>query len=153
PTRRSLIVPGVRLDFARDTGHADFSPRINARYDLIGGRAESDLPLEKRSLRTTVKGGVGYYFQPPQFQETNQVFGTPGLHSNKSIHYPVGVEQEFPRQIEISVEGYYKTLTSLVSRTESLTKTFDYANQGVGSVYGMELLLKYKPDSRFFGWA
>jgi len=25
------------LDFARDSGHADFSPRINARYDIVKG--------------------------------------------------------------------------------------------------------------------
>src|SRR5262249_51789761 len=95
PTRRLLIVPGVRLDYARDSGHTDVAPRINARYDLIGGHAESDLPADQRHLRTTVKGGAGYYFQPPQFQETNPVFGTPGILSNKSIHYSVGVEQEF----------------------------------------------------------
>jgi TonB family protein len=153
PTRRSLIVPGLRVDYARDSGHADFSPRINGRYDLIGGKAESDLPPEERHLRTTLKAGVGLYYQPPQFVETNPVFGTPGLLSNRSVHYSIGVEQELTRHIEVSVEGYYKDLTNLVSRTEALSSTFQYGNQGTGSIIGMELLLKYKPDDRFFGWA
>jgi TonB family protein len=152
PTRRAQIVPGVRLDFARDTGHADFSPRLNARYDLRGGRAEEDLPLDERRLRTSVKGGVGVFHQPPQFQETNPVFGTPGLYSNRAVHYSVGVEQELTRQIELSVEGYYKDLSRLVSRSASLGSTFLYGNEGQGSVIGMETLVKYKPDSRFFGW-
>jgi TonB family protein len=153
PSRRSLIVPGFRVDYARDSGQADFAPRINGRYDLIGGKADSDLPPEERHRRTTLKGGVGIYYQPPQFQETNAVFGTPGLLSNKSVHYSIGVEQELTRHIEVSIEGYYKDLTHLVSRTEALSSTFQYANQGTGHILGMELLLKYKPDDRFFGWA
>jgi hypothetical protein len=153
PTRRMLLVPGLRVDYARDSGHTDVSPRFNGRYDLIGGKAEEDRPLEERHLRTTVKGGVGLFAQPPQFQETNAVFGTPGLSSNKSTHYTIGVEQELTRQIEVSLEGYYKDLTNLVSRTQTLGgSNYAYANRGSGSVIGLETLIKYKPDARFFGW-
>lgn len=153
PVARLLLVPGVRVDYARDSGHADIGPRFNARYDLLGGRAEEGVPLEERRKRTTLKGGVGFYYQPPQFQETDEVFGTPGLRSNRAVHYSVGVEQEFTRQIEVSVEGYYKDLTRLVSRTEAIGgSNFLYANRGSGSVVGMEVLAKYKPDAHFFGW-
>lgn len=152
PTRRALIVPGFRVDYARDTGHPDFSPRINGRYDLVGGQAEEELPTEDKHLRTTVKGGVGVFAQPPQFQETNTVFGTPGLYSNRSIHYSVGVEQEFNQYIELSVEGFYKDLTSLVSRQAGPGATYVYDNAGTGHVIGLETLLKYKSDKRFFGW-
>jgi hypothetical protein len=152
PTRRALIVPGLRFDYARDSGHSDLSPRINARYDLVGGRAEEDRPLEARRKRTTVKGGVGVYYQAPQFQETDPVFGTLGLLSNRALQYTVGVEQEVTRQIEFSVEGYYKDLTQLVSRAAS-DSGYAYGNSGSGSVIGMETLVKYKPDARFFGWA
>lgn len=152
PEKRLLIVPGFRVDYARDSGHTDLSPRLNARYDLIGGKAEEDRPIEERSLRTTLKGGAGFFYQPPQFPETNAVFGTPGLYSNKSIHYSVGVEQELNRHVEVSLEGYYKDLTKQVSRAESLGATFAYSNQGTGSIIGLETLVKYKPDDRFFGW-
>lgn len=152
PNRRAQIVPGIRFDYARDTGHSNVSPRLNGRYDLRGGRAEDDRPLEERRLRTTIKGGIGVFHQPPQFQETNPVFGTPGLFANRAIHYSVGVEQELTRQIEVSIEGYYKDLDHLVSRTEVAGGTFRYGNDGAGYVVGMETLLKYKPDARFFGW-
>ncbi len=154
PTKRLRIVPGVRVDAARDTGHADFSPRVNARYDIVSptdGQDETAF-AGKRKLRTTVKGGIGVFHQPPQFQETNEVFGTPGLRSNRSIHYSLGVEQELTRQVELSVEGFYKDFTQLVSRTPSASGTFDYNNEGLGTAVGLETLLKYKPDSRFFGW-
>lgn len=152
PTRRSLVVPGVRVDYARDTGHTDVSPRINGRYDLVGGHVEDDLPIEDRHLRTTVKGGIGVFAQPPQFQETNIVFGTPGLYSNRSIHYSVGVEQEVTRQIELSVEAYYKDLTNLVTRRQGQGTSFVYENAGTGTIIGLETMIKYNPDSRFFGW-
>ena len=82
---------------------------VVTRYDIVKGNDDPEHP----SRRTTLKGGAGYFYQPPQFQETNAVFGTPGLNSNKPVHYSVGVEQEFTRQIEVSLEGYYKNLTSL----------------------------------------
>lgn len=151
------LVPGFRVDYARDSGQTDFSPRVVARYDLVSPYAEGDTEAEayaggRRRLRTTVKGGAGMFHQPPQFQETDTVFGTPGLRSNRAMHYSLGVEQELTRWIDLSVEGFYKDLTNLVSRQESLSGGFQYGNDGQGYTMGLETLLKYKPDSRFFGW-
>ncbi len=153
PTRRLRLVPGARVDYARDSGHADFSPRMNARFDLVPS-TDSDDPdaVGRKNLRTTLKGGVGVFHQPPQFQETDEVFGTPGLKSNRAIHYSAGVEQELSRQIEVSVEGFYKDMSQLVSRDASASGGFLYGNNGLGSVVGLETLIKYKPDRRFFGW-
>lgn len=151
PTRRLRIVPGVRLDYARDSGHSDLSPRVNARYDLIPS-TDGDEDVGRRRLRTTLKGGVGLFHQPPDFQETDEVFGTPGVRSNRAVHYALGVEQELSRQIELSVEGFYKDLSELVTRTAAPEGGFRYTNDGTGYVVGMETLLKYKPDRRFFGW-
>jgi TonB family protein len=150
PTRRLRIVPGARLDYARDSGHADFSPRLNGRYDLVPSMDE-DEALGRRRMRTTLKGGVGVFHQPPDFQETDEVFGTPGVRSNRAIHYSLGVEQELSRQIELSLEGFYKDLAQLVAR-QAEPGGFRYTNDGTGYVVGMEALLKYKPDRRFFGW-
>ena len=141
PSKRAKIVPGIRADYARDTGHWDASPRINGRYDLAYGYP-----------RTTLKGGAGLFHQPPEPQETNAVFGTPGLRSPRAVHYSAGVEQELTRQVEVSVEGFYKDIDRLISRTPNARGAYDYANGGSGRVIGAELLLKYKPDARFFGW-
>ena len=149
PTQRLRVVPGVRLDFARDSGHADFSPRANARYALV---LPEDGFWGGKPLGTTLKGGVGVFQQPPQYDETNEVFGTPNLESNRALHYSLGVEQDLTQQIEVSVEGFYKDLTNLVSRTPDAAGAYEYANQGFGKVIGLETLLKYNPDERFFGW-
>jgi TonB family protein len=148
PTERLRLVPGARVDYARDSGHTDLSPRINGRYDLVQG-ATGEHPDRRR---TTLKGGVGLFHQPPEFQETDEVFGTPGIESNRAVHYALGVEQELTRQVEISVEGFYKDLTNQVSRSATTGGTYVYDNEGLGHVIGLETLLKYKPDERFFGW-
>lgn len=154
PSDRWRIVPGFRVDYARDSGHADLSPRVNARYQLIQSTDPADRAkgISRWQPGTTLKGGVGVYAQPPQFQETNEVFGTPGIESNRSIHYALGVEQDFTQQVELSVEGFYKDLFNQVSRDAAANGAFEYGNEGTGAIYGLETLLKYKPGKRFFGW-
>jgi hypothetical protein len=141
PNANARIVPGVRIDYAFDSDVIDVSPRINGRYDI-----------KKEFPRTTVKGGVGLYYQPPQFQEAIEPFGTAGIKSNRSVHYGLGVEQEITKQLEVSVEGFYKDLDQLVVSQPRLGGQ-EYANDGTGYAAGGEVLLKYKPDDRFFGWA
>jgi TonB family protein len=133
PWKGGRIVPGLRLDYAKDTKKWDFAPRLMARQDLTTG-----FP------RTTLKGAAGLYFQPPQFQETNPTFGQVGLKSNRATEYDLGVEQEITRNVDLSFDGFYKQLDDLVSQ--------GFYNEGTGRAFGLETLLKWKPDSRFFGW-
>jgi hypothetical protein len=124
------------------------SPRLNARYSLF-------LPEDEHwgGKKTVIKAGAGKFSQPPEFQETSEVFGTPYTESNQSIHYSVGFEQDLSQQLTLSVEGYYKSLYNLVSAVPSASgSAFEYGNDGSGHVVGMETLLKYNPDDRFFGW-
>jgi hypothetical protein len=124
------IVPGLRVDYTKDTSSWDLSPRIVVRQDIT------------EEPRTTIKGGAGLFAQPPQLQETNSVFGTPGLTSNRSYHYDVGAEREFTTNVDASVDAFYKQLDNLVE--QGLGNT--------GSVIGVETLIRYKPSDRFFGW-
>lgn len=133
PWRGGRIVPGVRMDYAKDTRAWDVGPRVVARQDLT-----------REFPRTTLKGGLGIYHQPPTPQQVNPVFGMTGLTSNRAYHYSTGVEQELSRQVEVSVEGFYKQLDRLITQ--------NYGNVGRGRAFGLETLLRYKPDARFFGW-
>jgi hypothetical protein len=141
PYRRLKVVPGLRVDYANVVDRWDLSPRLNTRYALL-----------EQYPRTTLKGGVGVYHAPPQVQEMLPPFGSRRLHSNRAIHYALGVEQDVSRQVEGSLEGFYKDLDQIVSRTPDETGGFRYSNLGSGYVAGAEVLLKYKPDARFFGW-
>ncbi len=132
PWKGGRIVPGVRLDYARDVKSWDLSPRFNVRQDLA------------TQLRTTIKGGAGVYAQPPQPQETSVAFGQQNLRSNRSIHYTLGIEREVTNDLELGVEAFYKDLDSLV--------TARAGNSGIGRIFGLEALLRWKPRGRFFGW-
>lgn len=149
PHRRLRLVPGFRLDYARDSGHADLSPRFNARYTLV---EPSEQFWFGKPLGTVLKAGVGKYSQPPSFDQTDEIFGTPGVDSNHSIHYALGFEQDLSQQIDLSVEGYYKDFYNSVSSQNDTSGARVYVNDGSGRVIGMETQLKYNPDSRFFGW-
>ncbi len=142
PTGRAKLVPGVRVESYSLTEGVDVSPRVNGRVDIRPG-----FP------RTTVKGGLGAFTQPPQPQEGIPPFGSTGLRSNRALHYALGAEQEFTRNIELSVEGFYKQLDRLVSPVpKDIGGGSEYFNIGKGRIYGAEFLLKYKADSNFFGW-
>ncbi len=133
PTRDFRLLGGVRGDFDSATSTWDFAPRIMARYDLRSGLR-----------RTTLKAGFGVFDQPPTPMETDPKLGQTGLVSNRAIHYDVGLEQEFTRQIDVSVDAFYKSFENLVEAGTG--------NSGSGFAYGAELLLRYKPDKHFFGW-
>jgi hypothetical protein len=133
PWAGGRLVPGLRLDYTKSTAAWDLAPRVVARQDIHSGYP-----------RTTMKGGVGIFFQPPQPQETDPVFGVPGLRDERAIHYDLGVEQELTRNVDLSLEGFYKQLDYLTEQK--------VGSVGEGFVYGAETLIRYKPDERFFGW-
>ena len=133
PWRGARIIPGVRVDYTQLTDRWDVGPRLVVRQDI-----GPTFP------RTTIKGGVGVFYEPPPPQATDPVFGQPHLLSERSIQYSVGVEREFTKYLEASVEGFYSQLSNLV--------IVQNGNSGQGWVYGLETLIRYKPDKHFFGW-
>ncbi|HMA95424.1 MAG TPA: TonB-dependent receptor, partial [Polyangiaceae bacterium] len=148
PFDRLRVVPGLRLDYSRETRRTDVGPRLNVRYDLVPGAADHDGQSRRR---TTFKGGIGYYHQAPQSQEINAVYGTPGLRSNRALHYSLGLEQELTNQLDVSLEGFYKHFDHLVAAGRP-QDSVRYTNHGLGRSYGLETLVRYKPDRYFFGW-
>jgi hypothetical protein len=142
PDSRTRIVPGLRVDYANFADTVDVSPRLNARYLIF-----EEFP------KTALKGGVGFFHQPAQYQQAVEPFGTAGVHSERAIHFGLGVEQDITRQIDVSLEGYYKQLDDqIVAGASASGSGTEWSNAGLGNSIGAELLAKYKPDDRFFGW-
>ena len=141
PNPRTNITGGVRLDYAKDTHEVDVAPRISARQTIV------DKPFSP-----ILKGGVGLFFQPPAPGQTLPELGTPDLSSERAIHSMLGVEQPLSKQVSLSIEGFEKELRRLIySRTDGSGNTVT-ENSGTGRVVGVDLLLRYRPDARFFGW-
>jgi TonB family protein len=144
PVAGLKLYPGARADYNTDTKSWTVDPRLGARYDVHAGYP-----------RTTLKGGVGLYHQPPQPYQSIEPFGTKGVGSPSAVHTSLGVEQEISGPIELSMEGFYKDLNNLVvpvAAANSSANGQSYQNIGSGRVYGGEFLLRHKPQGRFFGW-
>ncbi len=143
PVPSLKLLPSVRADYAADTEKVTFDPRLGARWDVT------------QSPRTTLKGGVGLYHQPPNLEESHDVVGTDGIGSNRALHTSLGIERELVEGLELSVEGFYKDLDELIvaRADESRILGARFVNAGSGRIYGAEFLLRYKPiDGPLFGW-
>jgi hypothetical protein len=141
PNKRAKVLLGGRLDYFSLTDRWDVNPRLNARYDLHSG-----------PQRTTIKGGVGLFSEPPQITQAIVPFGTPGIKSNRSVHSSIGLEQALTEQVEVSIEAFHKYLDNLVVPAKFADGSQGFSNAGEGYVYGTETMVRWKPGGRFFGW-
>lgn len=133
PWSGARLIPGLRADFDSATKGWDIAPRLNVRQDLT-----SEFP------RTTLKGAVGIYDQPPAPVSTDPNFGQAGLSSNRSVQYDIGVEQQLTPWVDVATDLFYKRFENQV--------VAGTGNSGDGFAYGAEVFLRYNPDGRFFGW-
>jgi TonB family protein len=131
-----VVVPGLRVDREALLGRMTWlDPRLSARWRIRDG--------------TTLKGGAGQYHQPPLTVYLTKEWGNPGLHEEGAWHFMTGVEQRVAGPVAMDLQLYYKRLFDLVLPVEGPDR---YLNAGTGRSYGAELLLRWNPGGRFFGW-
>ncbi len=144
PVSGLKLVPGLRLDYDSFIQSYWFDPRFAVRWSL--------------SADTTLKGGAGLYHQPPVEQYVIEELGNPALKEEGAAQYSVGIEQRIAGPISLDTQLYYKDLfDQAISSDRVIVRNGEkvperYANEGSGRAYGAELLLRYNPDGRFFGW-
>jgi TonB family protein len=141
PNTRTNVTAGVRFDYTKDTERTDVAPRISGRQALLQSR-----------YSPVLKSGFGMFFQPPEPGQTLPELGTGGLRSQRALHAMFGVEQPLNEQVTLSVEAFDKEMSQLIFTTVDGSRNEHTANTGVGRAYGLDFLLRYKPDARFFGW-
>lgn len=88
--------------------------------------------------RFSLKFGMGLFHQSPQGAELSPRFGNPYLQWQSGVHYVLCGDIDLRSGLHIEVQGFYKDLRNLVvSDAEKI-----YGNEGLGRVYGGELLLR-----------
>jgi len=112
-----------------------FDPRLSARYGLREG--------------TTLKAAAGLYHQPPLPVYLTHEWGNPSLHEEGAWHFMAGAEQRIFGPLSLDLQLYYKRLFDLALPTDGPER---YVNGGTGRSYGAEVLLRWNPGGRFFGW-
>ncbi|MCU0661997.1 MAG: TonB-dependent receptor [Myxococcota bacterium] len=142
--KRLLLVPGLRFDYFSRVDASALAPRLSARLLL--------------SDEWTLKGGVGQFYQEPSFDETDNTFGNPDLWLERATHYSLGAEYRPLPHLVLDATGFYKSLDHLVARSDEVNFVDGQAvpekfnNDGVGRVYGLELMIRHEPYKNFSGW-
>ncbi len=168
-TPRLLVTPGVRGDAYHNeaTTQAAVDPRLLARYTLG----------ETPEHTTWLKGGVGWYHQPPRFfvpvPGFEELALTQGLLASAQVS--AGVEREWTAGYAVDVQTYFHYMDPIlfdlvVNQEEPApeppaepvpgeepppaeeSSTFDLLAPRIGRAYGVELLLRKKAQGDLFGW-
>jgi hypothetical protein len=130
PTPGLLIIPGVRADYFSDGAAWTVDPRLGTRLAV--------------GPTSTLKAGVGYYSQPPQYWEVMKGIGNPDVEPYRTLQSSAGVEQDFGEVVHADVEAFYKQWQDRVVSTPGGAPP-RYVNGGTGDAYGLELLLDLRP--------
>ncbi len=134
------ITPSLRVDYYRNIDRWTFDPRLMARYEVHPG--------------TVLKGGVGYYQQPPAADQAVEELGNPKLEALRSSHSSLGIEQTVIDGLSVELAGFYKWLDRQVIRNPVFfadPAAPPYINGGTGRILGLELLVKARLGG-FQGW-
>ncbi len=135
PTRHVLLVPGVRADYYGDIDHFSVDPRLTSRFELGSG--------------FTLKSGVGFYTQAPQYWQALAVVGNPHLEPYRALQTSLGFEEQASEQLKFGAEGFYKRLNNRIIGTPGGVAPH-FINDGDGRIYGAELSAEYQPGPGSF---
>ncbi|HYP91108.1 MAG TPA: TonB-dependent receptor, partial [Polyangiaceae bacterium] len=124
PLDALLISPGVRVDYYGEIDDSSVDPRLAVRYELTPS--------------TALKGGAGYYSQPPQAWQSIPGIGNPELKHFRALQTSAGVEQKLGDNAKLTAEGFYKRVEDIVIATENRDAP-NFVNQGRGRIFGGEL--------------
>ena len=137
PTRRWLLLPGVRADYYGDVDHASIDPRLATRYEV--------------SPSLTLKSGVGLYSQAPQYWQALSVVGNPRIEPYRALQTSLGFEARAGSTLKFGAEGFYKWLDNRIVGTPGGVEPH-FINDGEGRIYGAEFSTEYRPSPNTFGY-
>jgi hypothetical protein len=143
---RMILNVGGRFDYFDLNKDFTWSPRINMAYRTGSG--------------ITVRGAWGYYYQSPIYRQiAYPISSDTNTHSQRAIHYVLGVDydlnigDEAQHFIKIKFEGYHKKYDGLITSTQSSNGIISYSrkNDATGKTWGTDLYVAYS-RSGFYGW-
>ena len=114
---------------------------------LVSPRAGFSIPLK---TGTVPKASWGIYHRTPKDPRVlDEVIGNPDLHSERAVHYVLGIDQGFPLPWEeagglLRVEAYRIELTDLIvtpDTEQAIAAGTSYENAGTGRNQGVDVML------------
>lgn len=147
---RLLLTPGVRLSVV-EAVRFDPDDRLVVRQLGFDPRLLSRFGLTEA---TSLKGATGIYTQPAQPFEGYRPSGVAEVGMERAWSSELGVEQRLAPGLQGDLSVFYKQLDQLLVPNPEYTglEAQYFVNEGVGRVYGAELILRQARVDRFFGW-
>jgi TonB family protein len=144
-----LVTPQLRLDIYSFTAYQG-TPDAYSRSYL---QAQPRLTVRYQALKwLAVKAAVGAYGQPQDIVSMSLRFGAPStIRPINSWHYVFGFDFDPTSTLHIEAVGFYKDLRQLIVRGESAFEPI-LNNDGLGRVYGGDLLVRQQLWKGLFGW-
>lgn len=133
---------GARATYWSESDEVTPEPRVSLRYTPAFG--------------TILKLGSGLYTQQLRPRYFDRYIGvglvdeSARLKQGQIFSSSAGMEQRFTRELYLDITGFYRLMNRLLVADRDPTVRF--ASTGEGEAYGAEMLLRYDPDSRLYGW-
>jgi TonB family protein len=146
--KKLTINPQLRLQVLTFAGYPGTPNSFSSGFF----RPEPRLSLRYQATRwMALKAAIGIYDQPPQWQSFSVVTGNPQLLPEWAVHYVAGFDFQPTPTLHIELEGFYKDMRNLVVGGEFAADP-RAVNDGLGRVYGGQLLVRQELWKNFWGW-
>jgi hypothetical protein len=143
-----VIAPSLRVELYDTAGYLDTADPLHDHRFTV----EPRLYVRGRLFWWLgVKAAIGVYQQPPDVTAFSRIFGSPNILPPRAIHYVFGFEFDPTSTLHIEAVGFYKDLGDLIVRDEKPGAP-QLSNEGVGRVYGGDLMIRQQLWKNFFGW-
>lgn len=165
PVPTLQIIPGIRYDYFPELDYdGSIAPEFwdYKRYDDVNSiSGEPSLRLTTRwnfTKKQTVKASIGNYSQTPQpiGQVIHQRWGDPDMPATKAVHYVVGHECQITDVINTDVQFYFNRQWNIpmMKSDPGISQENDrkWSKDGLGRMWGMEVMLRHLQTEHFFGW-
>ena len=146
--KRLTLTPALRAETYAFTGAQGTPEAFSHAYFTPEPRLAARLQVHKM---VALKASIGLYHEAPDPSALLPGFGDTSLHPESSAQYVAGIEVRPTSTLSIEAEGFYKSIDGVVVRGEHPGDPL-LTNQGIGRVYGGELLVRQELWKNFFGW-
>jgi TonB family protein len=165
PVPTLQIIPGIRYDYFPELDYnGSIAPEFwdYKKYDNVKSiSGEPSLRINTRwnvTKKQTIKASIGNYSQTPQpiGQVIHQRWGDPDMPATKAAHYVAGHEWQITDVINTDVQFYFNRQWNIPMMNNDPGNSQEndrrWSKNGLGRMWGMELMLRHLQTDRFFGW-
>ncbi len=167
PIKKLLLMPGLRYDYYPELRnyHGAFIPEF-WDYNMSNSQPTSGEPSLRLAAKYelvknhTIKGSLGTYNETPQpmGESIDKVWGNPNLPAEKGSQYVLGYEWQATDLVNADVQVYYNRQWDLARTPTAADLAADptdvekYYGDGLGRMYGLEVMIRHDQGKHFFGW-